>query len=380
MKQKAYILSSNIISSLGFTSEENFQNLKNNISGIDLVDNQAYSPTSFYSSCINKAKIVNQFEAIAKTEQFTMIEKALIISCKDALSKTEVDPSNEKTIFIFSTTKGNIELLGKNNNFGKNRLFLWEMANVVNSFFKNPNKPIIISNACVSGSLAILTAQRLLATDSYKNIIVIGGDLISEFVLSGFQSFKAISSFPCRPFDEERDGINLGEAAATIIISSNKRVSDNIVIAGGSTSNDANHISGPSRTGDGLSLSIEKSIKIAKIAKDDIAFISAHGTATVYNDEMEAKAFELAGIEKCLINSFKGYWGHTLGAAGIVETIATYYSMINNLYIGSKGFSNIGVSVPVNILPENKSSILDTCLKTASGFGGCNASLILQKT
>src|SRR6185436_18114346 len=114
------------------------------------------------------------------------------------------------------------------------------------------NKPVVVSNACISGLLAIIIGYRLIQSCQYDQAVVVGADEISKFVLSGFESFQAISSVPCKPFDAARSGINLGEGAGTVILSSDKNFSRGIKITGGSVSNDANHISGPSRTGEEL--------------------------------------------------------------------------------------------------------------------------------
>ena len=174
--------------------------------------------------------------------------------------------------------------------------------------------------------LAILTGMRLVQSGQYENAVVAGADVISKFVLSGFQSFQAISSAPCKPFDAARDGINLGEGAGTVILTSNKNYSSGVKVTGGSVSNDANHISGPSRTGEELNLAINKALNAAELNATDIDFISAHGTATIYNDEMEAKAITLAGLQSFPVNSLKGYYGHTLGAAGLIESIISIQS------------------------------------------------------
>src|SRR5690606_27009835 len=115
---------------------------------------------------------------------------------------------------------------------------------------------------------------------------------ITQFILSGFQSFHAVSQEPCRPFDARRNGINLGEAAATVILSTDPPGDGRPVIkcTGGAITNDANHISGPSRTGEELAQAIGAAIAEAGIDKSEIDFISAHGTATIYNDDMESKA------------------------------------------------------------------------------------------
>jgi len=182
---------------------------------------------------------------------------------------------------------------------------------------------------------------------------------------------------PCRPFDAARDGISLGEAAATVILSAEKS-SDSIQLKGGAVTNDANHISGPSRTGHELALAILRALKQSNVEPEEIDFISAHGTATRYNDEMEAKAFHLAGLQEKPVNSLKGYYGHTLGAAGLLESIITIHSMKENILIPTLGFTSPGTELPVNIVKSFTSATLKRTLKTASGFGGCNAAIILE--
>ena len=152
-----------------------------------------------------------------------------------------------------------------------------------------------------------------------------------------------------------------------------------IKIIGGGLSNDANHISGPSRTGMELSVAVRQALREAQKTSTEIDFISAHGTATVFNDEMEAKAFYSLGMENIPLNSLKGYFGHTLGAAGVVETIMSVHSLLNNEVLASKGFDKLGVSQSINVCKELIKKPLASCLKTASGFGGCNAAIILQK-
>ncbi|HEX9512872.1 MAG TPA: beta-ketoacyl synthase N-terminal-like domain-containing protein, partial [Puia sp.] len=227
--------------------------------------------------------------------------------------------------------------------------------------------------------MAILTGFRLIRSGQYENAVIAGADVISNFVLSGFQSFQAISSRPCRPFDKARDGITLGEGAATMILSSNPKYAGGVKVMGGSTSNDANHLSAPSRTGDELCYSIKTALGQAGLSATDIDFISAHGTATLYNDEMEAKAITLANLQSVPVNSLKGYYGHTLGAAGLIESIVAAQSLKAGLVLPTLGFEQMGVSQPLNICSTLLSAPLKNCLKTASGFGGCNAALVLSK-
>jgi 3-oxoacyl-[acyl-carrier-protein] synthase I len=173
---------------------------------------------------------------------------------------------------------------------------------------------------------------------------------------------------------------DLGEGCGTVILTSDPGkagVGGHVHHLGGATSNDANHISGPSRDGEGLYLAISAAMEEAEVAPGDIDFISAHGTATPYNDEMESLALAWAGLENSPVNSFKGYIGHTLGAAGIIETILSIYSIRNDILFKSIGYQNNGVSRPLNIITTNLYQPVKTVLKTASGFGGCNAALVI---
>jgi 3-oxoacyl-[acyl-carrier-protein] synthase-1 len=259
------------------------------------------------------------------------------------------------------------------------RIALHTSAKLVAEYFGFVNQPLVVSNACISGLLGIITAMRLIKSNQYENIIIAGADVITKFVFSGFQSFQALSNNICKPFDKNRDGINLGEGATTVILTCNKKTDADIKIVSGSVSNDANHISGPSRTGDELFQCIDRTMKDAKLNTSDIDFISAHGTATLYNDEMEAKAIASAKLESSPVNSLKGYYGHTLGAAGLIESIISIQSLKQGIVIPTKGFEEPGVSKAINICSEIIQAPLRHCLKTASGFGGCNAAVIFSK-
>jgi len=267
-----------------------------------------------------------------------------------------------------------------NSSFSKNRIYLNELGNIIKDFFGFQLEPIVISNACISGGLALAVAKRFISAGKFDQAIVVGGDLVSEFVLSGFNSFQAISPEPCRPFSKNRKGISLGEAAVAVLLSSKKPENPNIIsLIGEASANDANHISGPSRTGEGLYKSIQNALKEAQVSAKEIDYLSAHGTATAYNDEMEAVAFNRSGFENVPTNSFKGYYGHTLGASALLECILTKHSLLNNELYTSLNFDGIGVSKPLNIIGVFEKKELRFAVKTASGFGGCNIALVLKK-
>ena len=376
MTKPVYISSDNIFSPIGFTTGENIDNLKNNISGIKQHSGLAISEQTFFASLLAD----NTFPT-ANDTAYTKFEKLLIASVSNALKNSPIDPADSKTILIISSTKANISLLETEpaNQQTYKRIAMHHSARLVAEHFGFVHNPVVISNACISGILALLTGMRLINSGKFDHAVVVGADCISKFVLSGFQSFQAVSQEICKPFDATRNGINLGEGAACIVLTSKKEFSSGTLLAGGAVSNDANHISGPSRTGEELYFAINKAMKDADVSAGDIDFISAHGTATIYNDEMEAKAINLAGLQNVPVNSLKGYYGHTLGAAGLIETVVSNHSLINSIIFPTRGFTQMGVPTPVNVCSELTNTPLTNILKTASGFGGCNAALILKK-
>jgi 3-oxoacyl-[acyl-carrier-protein] synthase-1 len=374
----AYIISDNIVSPLGVTTLENFNSLKKGKSGIKQQVNPDISPTPFYASLFEDDNI---FSTTTRGNKYSRFEQLLIASVSDAVSQSGIDIRGRETILILSSTKGNINLIesGERGATLMNRLTLSSSAKLIGEHFSLANKPLVVSNACISGVLALITGMRLIQSGQYEHAVVCGGDVISRFVLSGFQSFQAISEVPCKPFDAARLGINLGEGAGTMVLSAGKKEPGNVRLAGGAVSNDANHISGPSRTGEELYQAIGAALKNACMSSTDIDFISAHGTATLYNDEMEARAINLADMQQVPVNSLKGYFGHTLGGAGLIESIVSCRSLKENTILPTMGFENSGVSKPLNICHTSKTGDINNCLKTASGFGGCNASLVLSK-
>jgi 3-oxoacyl-[acyl-carrier-protein] synthase-1 len=369
--RKVYVVADNIFSPLGKDTSTNLSALKKRQSGIGLHHSGIWEKP-FYASLFPP-------ESKNGDSALTPFENIIIASVKDTLKNQEPDLADPRTGFILSSTKGNISLIENEqmNPDLEHRVGLSTSAERITKSLGIVCEPVVVSHACISGLLAMITGMRLIQSGVYDQVIVTGADLISAFIFSGFQSFQAISPEPCKPFDAARDGITLGEAAATVILSSRK-TDEAILLSGGSVSNDANHISGPSRTGEELYLAIRRSLSQAGIKAGEIDFISAHGTATRYNDDMEAKAIHLAGLAAVPLNSLKGFYGHTLGAAGLIESIVSLHSLKENILFPTLGFSNPGTEKPVNVIKELTSAKIGKCLKTASGFGGCNAAIILE--
>ena len=371
--QRVNIIGSNVISSLGFTSEENFQGVLNGKSGLRFHSENAMQPLSL----IDQFKFNENCSAHGLADDLSRFEKLCILSIKDAISQSSIRIESADCLVILASTKGNVGMLETNGEPSKS-IYLWESARKIGAYFNAAHRPMVVSHACVSGVSAQVMAVRMLNAGHYKNIVVCGADLISDFVLSGFQSFKALSPQACKPFDLNRNGLSLGEGAGSIVFSTDpsEALFGGVFCLAGASSNDANHISGPSRTGDGLANAIFSALEQSKVHPQ---FISAHGTATPYNDEMESKAISLVHLQGVPVNSLKSFFGHTLGAAGMIETICTLFSMEASMAIGTLGFEKLGVSEPIQVTNQTKDLQFDSFLKIASGFGGCNAAVVYSK-
>ena len=377
---EVYLSHNNLISSLGFDSETVVDNIHNQVSGLQLIEDKSIFSQPFCSSIINQKILSDHFDSLVAEGNFTRLEKMMITSLNSVIEASKI-PLTKKVGLIISTTKGNIDVLDKNSKFPKESAYLSVLGHVIKDFFKFKNDAIVVSNACVSGALAVAVAKRYINQGVYDHVFIVSGDIITEFILSGFNSFQALSNEPCKPYSKNRSGINLGEVAASILVTNNKTnlAREAVSILGEGSCNDANHISGPSRTGEGLFRSIKSAIKEANISHDSIDYISAHGTATPFNDEMEAIAFNRLGLNDVPVNSLKGYFGHTLGASGLLETIVGMHSLNNNTLYASLGFDELGVSQPINVITKTTTKKMNIFLKTASGFGGSNMAVIFKK-
>lgn len=359
----AYIIADNIISPLGETSEENYLSVKAGRSGI-----RAYEP----GTC----NIPEGFYASLLFEDF---ETLALRSAQKAIANAQLELKGKRTAFILSSTKGNIE----------ENISLADSAQRIATQLGIDSKPIVVCNACISGLSALILGNRLIDSGLYDAAIVCGCDTPRQFILSGFQSLKALSPEPCRPFDMERMGLNLGEAAATLILSKNPIQGNSWRMGDGFIRNDAFHISTPSKTADGLYLSLQRTLEsftkeISSTCKqidmkEHLAFINAHGTATLFNDQMESVAIGRAGLSDLPANAYKSFWGHTMGAAGILETIISMKAIDDDTILGTRGFSELGVSGKMNICAENRPTDKKGFIKMLSGFGGCNATIWAAK-
>ena len=374
-------IADNIYSPLGVTTAENYAAVKQGRSMLRSYPAGTMDlPEAFTASLFDWGRV-------EPLDGYTRFERIVIQSVGRALAQTDIDVHSDRVLFVLSTTKGNVELLdSRSQQFPADRVLPGVAARVVAAYFGFNRQPLVVSNACISGLSAQITAMRLIESGACDVAVVCGADVQSRFIISGFGSFKALSPMECRPFDIERLGLNLGEAAATVIYERSEVRGERREERGersewfavrGAVRNDAFHISGPSPKGEGSYRAIRAAL--GDTPADELAFINVHGTSTMYNDEMESAAIDRAGLLDVPVNSLKGYYGHTMGAAGVLETILSMAAVDDGCILGTRGYEELGVSHRVRVSGQHAATTKQSFLKLLSGFGGCNAAMLFKK-
>jgi 3-oxoacyl-(acyl-carrier-protein) synthase len=325
--------------------------------------------------------------AHADSRAFLFAAAALKEAVKNAEKILDSVPAARRG-FILSTTKANIEALDKLvrqqivSAVAQRQIQPAFLAADLAETFDCRGTVQCVSAACISGLSALQQGAVIIRRGLADVVLVAGVDLISQFVLSGFNSLKSLDPEGCRPFDKARIGLSLGEGAAAVVLVKRELLSSPaILISGAGTSNDANHLTGPSRDGSGLALAIRRALAKAQIAPDKIGYVHAHGTGTPYNDAMESHALRTVfGDRVPPFSSSKGIFGHTLGAAGVLETALCVAALQNNFLLGTPRLRERDPVAPDSLLAEPRAALkLDFILKINCGFGGTNAALVLKR-
>ena len=288
---------------------------------------------------------------------------------------------------VLSTTKANIEALERLadhrpcSDVARRHLQADQLAADLAAAHGAHGPVQTVSVACVSGLIALQQGAKVIQRGDADAVLVVGVDHLSAFVVAGFTSLKAIDPLGCRPFDRDRCGLSPGEAgAAIVLVRADRLPSSAINLRGWATSNDANHMTGPSRDGSGLALAVRLALSAAQLQPADIDYVNAHGTGTPYNDAMESMALRTVFGEACPpVSASKGMLGHTLGAAGVIETILCVLAMQERLLPGTPGLSTPAEGMPSSLVREPRAAIrLKNVLKLNTGFGGMNGALVLS--
>ncbi len=294
--------------------------------------------------------------------------------------------ASTRTGLVLSTTKANIEALERIlddrpcSEAARRHLQADLLAADLATEFDAGGPVQNISNACVSGMVAITQGANLIRREAADAVLVVGVDHLSGFVISGFSALKAIDPEGCRPFDVDRRGLSPGEAgAAVVLVRSDLAPQTRVRIQGWGSSNDANHMTGPSRDGSGLAQAIRTALNRAELGPQQIDYINAHGTGTPYNDAMESAALRTVfGTGIPPVSGIKGMLGHTLGAAGVVETIACILALEHQFLPGTPRLQQSPEDFPASLIKSPQTAAgLRRVLKLNTGFGGINGALLL---
>lgn len=242
-----------------------------------------------------------------------------------------------------------------------------------------------ISTACSSAANAVMLGARLIKSGQLDRVIVGGADCLSKFTINGFKSLMILSDTYSSPFDENRKGLNLGEAAAFLVLESDSivKAKNKPVLAyvkGYGNANDAYHQTASSENGEGATLAMQQALKVAEFSPIDISYINAHGTATGNNDLSEGRAI-LRVFENNVpdFSSTKAYTGHTLAAAGAIEAVYSILALQNNVIYPNLNFKTQMKEFSLTPQLKLKEKDLQTVMSNSFGFGGNCSTIIFSK-
>ncbi len=393
MKERIFISEVGAISAIGNNAEEHFNSLQNGVAGIAISEH--LQTTHQQEFPFGEVKFSNE-ELAQKlglaTGNYSRTALLGLWAVSQLLDNSKLTPT-VRTGFISATTVGGMDqteqhfnayLKGENLDFAKAHP-LGSSTEFISKHLNFKGYRTTLSTACSSSANAFILGSRLIRSGLLDQVVVGGADALSAFTLNGFNSLMILDREHCRPFDAERQGLNLGEAAAYLLIESEASLlsSGRTALAelkGFANTNDAYHQTASSPDGDGAYSAMQEAIKNSGLSIDQIDYINAHGTGTANNDLSEGKAIQrLIGNLPIPFSSTKAYTGHTLAAAGAIEAVISVLCLQNQFIPASLNFKN---SMPeLDILPLQKSisSInLHNILSNSFGFGGNNSSLVFS--
>lgn len=362
MKRDVYLNNSAIITGLG-SLDQTWNALLANRSGI-------VEKEHFANSLLPRTGLsLYQRELSEPPENVT---QSLMEECLADLRRLPKD-----TFLIWTGIKNNVEAIESLHHEAKTpclasahafRSWLTDLLGVNNGGME-------INAACASSTVGVAMAAQYIAEGTYDHVFVAGADIVSRFVYYGFASLKAMTEERCMPFDRRRNGLSLGDGAVGLFLSA-ERDSD-IRIAGYGVTNDANHITGPSKDGSGLAMALRQAVAMSKKEPGDIQAFCGHGTATLYNDSMELLAtHSVFGDESPPIFGVKGAIGHTLGAAGGIEIALCGKCLEEGVLPPTVGCGS--PESPLVTLERTKFSG-ENIITSNSGFGGVNAAILMER-
>jgi 3-oxoacyl-(acyl-carrier-protein) synthase len=388
-----YITGIGVISAIGFDVQENFESLKNKKTGIAPIHFLKFKEDKL----VGEVKLSNEYliKQLNVTTPISRTSLLGIVAAKEAWGDNQHKESI-RTGIISSTSVGgmdNSEIYYKQKVDGIEEdislITTHDSGDTTERIAKELNISGYIntlSTACSSGANAIMLGARLLQQNKLDRVLIGGSDALTGFTIEGFKSLMIYSDEWVKPFDENRNGLNLGEGSGFLLLENGKSLKETknkplALVAGWGNAADAYHQTASSPDGKGATLAIKEALKVAKMEPKDIDYINAHGTGTPNNDLTESTA--LKNIFKDHVPPFsstKAYTGHTLAASGTIEAVFAVLALQNNVTL-----PNLNYSTPIietNLVPEvayNTNQEINSVLSNSFGFGGNNSTIIFKK-
>jgi 3-oxoacyl-[acyl-carrier-protein] synthase-1 len=398
MSRNVAVTGLGIISSIGNTLGENFHSLitkrsgLSEISGIETIHKNEIKVGEIKTSNESLIRLLN----LPDSNNYTRTALLAEVAAKEAVENAGIrDIKKYKTGLISATSVGGMDKTEKYYysyfDSDKNRRFidahaLGDSTSKLAGSLGIKDFVTTISTACSSAANAIMMGARMIKAGRLERVIVGGSDCLSKFTVNGFKTLMILSETDCKPFDENRTGLNLGEAAAYLVLESDRLVKEEnkkvlAYVSGYANANDAFHQTASSETGEGAVLAMKKALKLAGLSPDDIDYINAHGTATPNNDSSESAALlQVFNQNVPDFSSTKGYTGHTLAAAGAIEAVYSILALQNDTIFPNLNFENPMSDISLVPVKEVLNKNLQHVLSNSFGFGGNCTALIFSKS
>jgi 3-oxoacyl-[acyl-carrier-protein] synthase-1 len=398
MSQKIAITGMGIISSIGNNVEENFISLttgKHGISDIQLFETRHSGNIKTGEIKLSNEELVQKLQ-LNEDNNATRTSLLGMVAAKEAVESAGISDINEyKTGLISSTSVGGMDITEKYfytyEDFPEKQKYI-DSHDAGNSSLLIADylglKGIVstISTACSSAANAIMMGAKLIKNGVLDRVIVGGTDSLSKFTLNGFSTLMILTDSYNTPFDNDRKGLNLGEAAAFIVLESDevvKKENKKVLgyLSGYGNANDAHHQTASSENGQGAYLAMEKALKVSGLDKENIDYINVHGTATPNNDLSEGIAMiRIFGENKVPeFSSTKAFTGHTLAAAAGIEAVYSLLAIQNNIIFPNLNFKTKMEEFDLRPVTELKEKNINHVLSNSFGFGGNCSTLIFSK-
>ncbi|MCB0443099.1 MAG: beta-ketoacyl-[acyl-carrier-protein] synthase family protein [Flavobacterium sp.] len=398
MNKSVAITGMGIISSIGNSVEENFQSLKNGKTGISTIENletihkEAIKVGEIKLSNLQLAQKLN----LPNNHNFSRTTLLGAIAVCEAIENAEISDINDcRSGFISATSVGGMDLNEKyfydyyeDESLKRfiNSHDAGDSSNQIADYIGLKGMVTTVSTACSSAANAIMLGCRLIQSGQLDRVIVGGTDALAKFTINGFKTLMILSDTYNTPFDNDRKGLNLGEAAAFLVLESDDIVQKNnkkvlAYVSGFGNANDAFHQTASSENGEGAFLAMQKAFKLANLQPKDIDYINAHGTATPNNDLSEGRAIlRIFNDNVPDFSSTKAFTGHTLAAAAAIEAVYSVLALQHNLV-----FPNMNFKKPMeefNLIPQTtlKEKTINHVLSNSFGFGGNCSTLLFSKS